>query len=120
MATTHAPYIDGHLQNYIYDKYPAEFYQGYSIDNRIKGEWRENKPFARTLQYQGWTRGRSSVNVIWQDDDGKTYPMFMKDFDAILAGGYINMPAIIGPSVVYGDWIVVKRGANYGIQLVLN
>lgn len=82
-------------------------------------EWRPNEPFAATFFYKTWERGRSAVRIVWEDVNGITYPMFMKDMDALLTGGHLSTDeALEGGTVVHGEWWVVKRGANYGIALV--
>jgi hypothetical protein len=115
-SLTHAPYIDGNLQEYISNKYPEPFGWGYG-EKRVAGEWRPNEPFRTTLFYKTWQRGRSAVRIVWENIDGCTYPMFMKDMDALLSAGRIDTDPIAG-TVVHGVWQVVKRGANYGISLV--
>lgn len=105
-SLTHAPYRNGNLQEFVYRTFPG------AIDN---GEWRPNDPFPASLFYKTWQRGRSAVRVIWEDIDGNTYPMFMKDMDTLLTNGRIDSDQ---GAVVHGEWWVVKRGANYGIALV--
>lgn len=73
-------------------------------------EWRENNPFADTLVLVGMERGRSAARFIWQNEAGNVrYPMFPMDLlDIAILHGITN-------ARVTGEWIVMKRGANFGI-----
>lgn len=142
-----APYIEGNLQEYIREgAYPVKFgfakplrdadggflyeeptergYRRFKYEY-IEGEWRENEPFRKFLTYDTWFKGRSSVRIIWKDDEGHTYPMFISDFDTLMHGGKIGTcfsnkgPERTGTSV-FALWHVVKKGANYGLAWVNN
>lgn len=105
---TEVPYKDGSLMSYA---------GSYSTGV----EWRKNLPFYRTLFYKTYERGVSAARFIWKDDEGHTYPMFMTDMDALLTEGEVRSAAfsnIRGPSRISGNWIVTKRGQNYGIKRV--
>ena len=63
------------------------------------------------LTFMGFSRGRSAVTLYWLDEETDTmYPMFMKDFSAILTENYAANP-------MHGHFTAVKRGANYGIAM---
>lgn len=74
--------------------------------------WRPNEPFHARLKLLGTERGRSAAYYRWQDQaDWKVYPMFITDMARLItlgttfeAGGYVD-----------AEWVVVKRGMNYGI-----
>lgn len=73
-------------------------------------EWRENSPFIDTLTYKGYSRGRSAANIEFERSDGASVSFFMVDFHHIapkMAFGCIT-----------GLFQFVKRGQNYGCQLV--
>lgn len=102
-------------------KYPIPFwrgnllsyarYQPYADADPDQTEWRENKPFEATLTYTSFERGQSAARLIFTDEHGNTYPMFLQQFDEImLAGGFDGKK-------IHGMWVGVKRGENYGIQL---
>lgn len=73
--------------------------------------WRDNVPFDGTLVYAGYSRGRSSALIEFLNyADGKRVSMFMTDFDKAarrMTNGMLS-----------GRFRYVKRGQNYGIQLV--
>jgi len=86
---------DGHLLSFPYNPH----------------EWRDNYVFEGTLKYRTYYRGRSSATIDFEDSDGRTYEMFMSDFnDLMLAKGFNGQE-------VTGKWTFVKKGKNYGIKL---
>lgn len=143
-----APYIDGNLQEYVDSgAYPVKFGKlrylsdedgnplfepepnrwGFPVrrSEHVEGEWRENEPFREFLTYHTWFKGRSAVRIIWKDDEGHTYPMFITDFDKLMHSGkvgtaYSNKGAERTGASVFALWHVVKRGANYGLAWVSN
>lgn len=101
-----APYRDGNLQEYA----GYGFGDGESWGDSTS-EWRPNKPFMATLVLTGTERGRSAMRFLWKDTvTGNTYPMFATDIAALITSkdGASNGTAT-------GEWIVMKRGQNYGI-----
>ena len=81
----------------------------------IEPDWRDNAPFKATLTLKHTHRGRSAAYFVWADETGAEFPMFISDM-ADLACSLIG----IGPGgVVVADWIVAKRGQNYGVRLAL-
>lgn len=70
-----------------------------------------NYIFTDSLKYVGYSRGRSSIKAIFQNDKGNKFEMFMVDFDLMLKS--------IGlPKLVTGRWAFRKQGMNYGIFLI--
>ncbi|HEU5487027.1 MAG TPA: hypothetical protein VFU98_19145 [Microlunatus sp.] len=87
-------------------------YVGESAGTEMTGvEWRDNAPFYAVLFIKTTTRGRSAARFIWEDDEGRTYPMFLVDTVETLKHGVDQ-----GGSVA-ADWMVAKRGENYGVRL---
>lgn len=62
---------------------------------------------------KGW---RSAHRVIWQSEDGRTFPMFISEFLSLVKK-YHAKPLVTFPWV-NGVWKVVKKGANYGISFI--
>ncbi len=70
-----------------------------------------NYIFESSLTYVGYSRGRSSIKAIFQDESGKKYEMFMVDFDLLLKAKGLPKP-------ITGRWFFRKQGSNYGICLI--
>jgi len=78
----------------------------YSID------WRPNDPFFAELTILHLERGRSAARFWFEDEATHTlYPFFGQTLVDMLR----ESDMIKGK--VKGTWIVVKKGANYGIEL---
>ncbi len=73
-------------------------------------EWRDNAPFVATLTYVGYSRGRSAAYFDFKDHNGKIVIVFLKDFEAMI-------PHLVKGSVT-GSFKFIKRGQNYGCQLI--
>lgn len=73
-------------------------------------QWRDNDPFTDTLVLVSMERGRSAARFIWLNEACTIrYPMFPMDLlDVAILCGITN-------ARVTGEWIVMKRGANFGI-----
>jgi len=101
-----APYRNDELQEWAgYGFGNGESYG----DDRY--EWRDNTPFQATLILTGTERGRSAMRFLWADETtGKRFPMFATDM-AALAMSQEGVAA----GKASGQWLVMKRGANYGI-----
>ncbi len=85
----------------------------YKDDGASEPVMRPNRPFQAELTLTGMRSGRSAKYLIWTDDDGRTYPMFVTDLmDVIREKG-------IAPGGRTGKlwWYVRKRGTNYGLAL---
>lgn len=72
----------------------------------------ENQQFYEELEYEGYTRGRSSITITFRSPKGVGYNMFLSDFDELLkAKDIVNKK-------VYGQWTFCKKGSNFGIKIV--
>lgn len=98
MPVTQAPYDgQGNLLNY------PETWKGSQMYPIV--------PFTGTLKLIDYEKGRSAVNMIFQDvNTGKKYPMFLSTF--------FDITERMTHRVINGTWTVVKRGQNYGIAPV--
>lgn len=113
------PFVDGNLQEYssnnLDDETREKVYAGELVEIVLacgeKEVWKPNEEVELTLQYQGYGRGRSAVTFYWIDQNGYSYPMFIKDFDELL-----NLN--IGISEIHGIFTYIKRGANYGVKFL--
>jgi len=74
----------------------------------------DNFQFEDTLQYDGYSRGRSSAKICFKSaTTGKKYEMFLTDFDDLMnCRGFDK-------NTITGTWTFCKRGQNYGIKLVI-
>lgn len=72
--------------------------------------WEPNEPFEATLTLSHLERGRSAARFWWDSEDSR-YPMFGQGLTDMLKA------VVLDHGTVTGKWIVVKRGANYGIEL---
>lgn len=72
-----------------------------------------NYEFDATLRYENYYRyrGISSVSFMFLDELNNRYSVFLSDFTDML-------PYMTG-GVVKGKFTFVKKGANYGIKLVV-
>ena len=93
----------------------SERYRGEFLQPGQPGyvEWRANDPFAGTLTLSGMESGMSAKYVIWKADDGRSFPMFVKD----LVDFICRHKGTVDNGIVHARWMVSKRGANYGIRL---
>lgn len=73
------------------------------------GDMREDKPFRATMTYIAFQRGRSAAYTMWEDEHGKTYPMFLAELHVVL-------PLLRGGKLTT-MWRITKRGQNFGIKL---
>ena len=97
----------GQPMSYEHGQFEIDGNGGY---NRFGPEWRDNKPFNASLCYDGYGRGRSSAVIYFKDMKGTRYSVFMSDFDKIA-------PLMVG-GVIEGTFEFVKKGSNYGLQLM--
>lgn len=72
--------------------------------------WRDNLPVTLTLTLMGTIRGRSAAYFEWRDPQGHVYPMFISDMADLLHATTVQ------EGKVCANWIVAKRGANFGIR----
>lgn len=75
-------------------------------------EWKEQLPFRAALHLVDYQRGRSAAYFEWRADNGRTYPMFLKEFVAA-----VRLLELHEGATEVRQWRVVKRGQNYGIAL---
>lgn len=99
------PFDDkGNFVNYAYNE---------NIYTHIKYEWKDNVPFYAEMTSDSISRGRSSANFIFVDQNRRRYTVFMKDTLWLLQ----NLSSlIIVDGVIKGMWVGCKRGDNYGIK----
>lgn len=77
-------------------------------------EWREvPRYFNAELTIKDYCRGRSAAYFELADDEGRTYPMFLKDFTCLVKRASLQE----GRTVCTQTWRYLKRGQNYGIAL---
>ena len=75
-------------------------------------DWRPNEPFEATLTIRELERGRSAARFWFEDEKTMTrYPFFGQTLVDMLSASEMKN------GKVHGKWIVVKKGANYGIEL---
>ncbi|GAA4209550.1 hypothetical protein GCM10022252_76230 [Streptosporangium oxazolinicum] len=104
MPIDKAPYdARGNLQHYPGPSYSAQL-------GSVPTDWRPNTPFTATLTFRGSQRGRSAAYFLWEDANGRTYPMFLADL------GDLILSTTLDKGVITGEWIVGKRGKNYGLK----
>lgn len=77
---------------------------------RAKGGWKPAEKFSAKLTYRGCYRGRSATVFTFEDEKGHSYPMFLSGFDMVVR--------LMVKGVVAGVFVPVKRGSNYGLELV--
>jgi len=70
--------------------------------------WYKFQEFKADMRFCHISKGRSSVKLHVEDENGIKYEIFMKD-----ASNFINNAT---HGQLAGTWGFVKRGANYGIQ----
>jgi hypothetical protein len=93
----------GSLLNYTYWDYDPE---RPSSDPGV--EWRENYEFNAILTLVDYDHGRSRLNMIWVDAEGRRYSMFMSHaFKLLKRASY---------GVVAGHWTFCKQGSNYSLK----
>ena len=78
----------------------------------FKVEWKQNFEFDSVLGVRNMERGRSAKYLMWEDEQGREYPMFIVDLLDLLQRGIVH-EGITAPFT----WTFRKRGQNYGIRL---
>ena len=69
--------------------------------------------FKAKFTYAGYSRGRSSALILVKDEQGHEFPIFMSDWDDVVKRCKIDKGQFEEM-----EWTFIKKGANYGIQLV--
>ena len=82
-------------------------YDGYGYAR--SGE-QEIVEFEATMKFKQYTKGRSSLRFLLEDEEGGKWSMMAQCVDDFVERS-VN-------GVVTGKWIVCKRGANYGLLLI--
>lgn len=75
-------------------------------------DYKDPYEFTDTLTYVGYGRGRSAAHFYFKDSKNKTYNMFISDFDDLIKTGKFSSGTITA------TFTFVKKGQNFGIQLV--
>jgi len=75
-----------------------------------EGFWTPFTEFTARMKFQHFSRGRSSVKLVLEDENGITYEMFAVD------GQRFIQEATLG--ALEGTWTFAKRGANYGLTFL--
>jgi hypothetical protein len=83
---------------------------GYASEYMDNIDWQENKPFWELFTLVDVERGRSAAKFILEDGQGHQYPMFLSS--ALLMMQKCN----IIEGAVSANWMVVKRGSNFGLE----
>lgn len=99
------------MLEYTYGKPGEQTREGYGSSARPI-DWRPNESFVDTLTMERLERGRSAARFWFIGSDGTHYPFFGQGLVDMLK----RVELVKGS--VYGRFIAVKRGANYGIELV--
>lgn len=71
------------------------------------------QPFDARMTLVGAERGRSAARFLWQDEQGRRWPMFLTDMLDLIQRG-----EILEGSTRVERWTVRKRGMNYGLALM--
>lgn len=99
---------DGNMQSYPLPSHLRNPYPNGPRYIRVGPEMRHLPPFEATLKVVDYVRGQSAMRVIVEDTTtGMRYPMFLSDIFEYLKGVDIT-----------ATWRPVKKGQNYGIQVV--
>ena len=76
--------------------------------------WQDaDTPFHKDLTFDGFQRGRSSALATFKDENGVKFSMFLTDFSDV-----IMRNALTGPGQLSGFFVIVKRGAYFGLRLL--
>jgi hypothetical protein len=101
---------DGNLMSYPSRKYVRD-------EHGNQRTWvpnlRDNYEFEATLTYAGFDNGiRSAHRVIWEDEEGHTYPMFISRL-----GEALEIHGMDGNTMT-GRWTFMKQGENFSVRAV--
>ena len=73
--------------------------------------WCPFKDVPLTLRLDRFEQRRAAGIFWWKDGDGRSYPMFAKEFNRLVGDGLLA-------ASIDAVWSAEKRGDNYGIKLV--
>lgn len=82
-------------------------YDGYGYAR--KGE-KDIVEFVATMAFKQYTKGRSSLRFLLEDENGGEWSMMAQCIDDFVKRSMNG--------VVTGKWTMCKRGANYGLLLI--
>lgn len=80
-------------------------------------DWRPNTSFDARLHITGVERGHSAARFKLETNHGIKLVMFMADMLRLVQSARTH--PIKPDGWVEGEWVIVKRGANYGVTPVL-
>lgn len=73
--------------------------------------WKDNYEFLDELEYIEYSRGRSSTIFYFKSKkDSKSYSMFISDFNKVVSK--------MTNGIIVGRFTFVKKGSNYGVQMI--
>lgn len=96
--------------------YPERVYQGSrGVGRYLDPLWMDNFEFEATLIYEDYGRGRSAAYFFFKDEaTGAIHSMFMRDFHDVIRRCTLDQGRVTS------RWTFIKRGMNYGIQMVID
>jgi hypothetical protein len=74
-----------------------------------------NFEFKDTLEFQYFSRGRSSVKAHYKGSDGSEYEMFLSVFEDLLRSGKMTKFGDLT-----GTFFFHKQGQNYGVCMAID
>ena len=83
--------------------YPQQSWQGPMV-------WEPNHEWDGTIEYEGYSRGRSAAYFNFVRDNGTKITMFLKEFEDVVK--------LLNRGRLTGKFTFIKRGQNYGARLV--
>ena len=81
----------------------------YDVSWKRSGE-KDIVEFEETMAFKYYTKGRSSLRFILIDSQGREWSMMSQCIDSFVQRS-VN-------GVLTGNWIMCKRGSNYGLLIV--
>jgi hypothetical protein len=81
-------------------------------DNEKWHNWKPNEPFEAVMMIENYYRGSTATGLTLISEDGKKWPMFMSKAVEMLK------KTTVKEGKVRGVWVVGRRGAHYGLNLV--
>lgn len=105
----------------IYDKKNKEYPTWVYNNNRPEYELQDNFEFSGELYYKGFSRGRSALNIIWEDARGIKYYSGMSMLDEILTEP--QRPVYFGRTefkglIITGKYTFKKQGTSTLLKMV--
>ena len=75
-------------------------------------KFQKNNIFKETMTFVSYSRGRSSIKMLFIDDKRNRYEMFISDFSALFHAGLFK------GNKLRGNWAFRKKGSNFGLVYV--